>query len=278
MQSSQFLRQVNQVKGLTDMADYVSLSDQRRMSLTVPPIIVQRPLAAILSAYDDLIENNTRRIKILEDMAQMIFREWFVNFRFPGHEKMPMVDSELGPIPEGWLSGRLGDIVTLQRGFDITKKEQEQGTYQVISSSGPGSTHAAYKVQGPGVVIGRKGTLGTVFYSERHFWPHDTTLWVKDFHGTPPLYCYYLLKHMGLEQYDCGASNPTLNRNHIHILPTVRPDQQILNNFSGIAVSLFKLKRNLEAKNANLRATRDFLLPKLISGEIPVEAAEELLA
>jgi len=78
-------------------------------------------------------------------------------------------------------------------------------------------------VKGPGVVIGRKGTLGTVFFLRTDFWPHDTTLWVKDFHGNDPCFAYYFLKTMGFEQYDCGASNPTLNRNHIHCIPIVYP-------------------------------------------------------
>ena len=76
-------------------------------------ILIQRKIAAILSAYDDLIENNTRRIKILEEMAQALYREWFVNFRFPGHEKVQMVDSPLGMIPEGWEIKKLGTIADI---------------------------------------------------------------------------------------------------------------------------------------------------------------------
>jgi type I restriction enzyme, S subunit len=131
-----------------------------------------------------------------------------------GKHKMPK---------RGWRFGPLESLVTLQRGFDITKKEQEEGPYDVISSSGANSTHSTFKVAGPGVVIGRKGTLGTVFYSERPYWPHDTTLWVKDFHGNHPKFCYYFLKIMGFERFDCGASNPTLNRNHVHQLPIQYP-------------------------------------------------------
>jgi type I restriction enzyme, S subunit len=123
----------------------------------------------------------------------------------------------------GWCAGPLESLVTLQRGFDITKREQEPGPYEVISSSGPNSTHSDFKVAGPGVVIGRKGTLGTVFFSERAYWPHDTTLWVKDFHGNDPKFCYYFLKTLGFERFDCGASNPTLNRNHVHQLPIQYP-------------------------------------------------------
>lgn len=123
----------------------------------------------------------------------------------------------------GWLPRTLGEVTTLQRGFDITKAEQKAGSIPVVSSSGVTSYHDEHKVTGPGVVIGRKGSLGTAFYLPGNFWPHDTTLWVKDFHGNDPKYCYYLLKTLRLERFDAGASNPTLNRNHVHGLPVSIP-------------------------------------------------------
>ena len=86
------------------------------LPVRVPSVLMQRRIAAILSAYDDLIENNLRRIKILEEMAQTLYREWFVNFRFPGHENVRMVESELGPIPEGWGAKKLGNVLTLEYG------------------------------------------------------------------------------------------------------------------------------------------------------------------
>jgi len=122
-----------------------------------------------------------------------------------------------------WSECKLGDIVTFQRGFDITKKEQTTGEYPVVSSSGVKSYHKEYKVKKPGVVIGRKGTLGTVFFLNTDFWPHDTSLWVKNFHGNNPLFIYYFLKGFDLEKYDVGSSNPTLNRNHVHLLPAIIP-------------------------------------------------------
>jgi type I restriction enzyme S subunit len=115
-----------------------------------------------------------------------------------------------------WANLRLGDVLTLQRGFDITKKEQKRGSIPVVSSSGIGSLHSDYKAPGPGVVIGRKGSLGTVFYLNQPFWPHDTTLWVKDFKDNDPFFCYLLLKTLRLEELDAGSSNPSLNRNHAH--------------------------------------------------------------
>ncbi|MFG6429462.1 restriction endonuclease subunit S [Roseateles sp. LYH14W] len=122
-----------------------------------------------------------------------------------------------------WEVTALGKVVTLQRGFDITKALQSEGTYPVVSSSGIRSYHREAPVKGPGVVLGRKGTLGSVFYLAGDYWPHDTTLWVKDFHGNVPRFVYYYLQSLDLGAYDVGSSNPTLNRNHVHLLPARVP-------------------------------------------------------
>jgi type I restriction enzyme, S subunit len=116
---------------------------------------------------------------------------------------------------------RIGDVLTFQRGFDITKAEQFEGAIPIVSSSGTSSYHNHWKVAGPGIVIGRKGTLGTTHFLASNFWPHDTTLWVKDFKGNDPKFLYYFLKTLHLENFDTGSSNPTLNRNHVHKI-TVR--------------------------------------------------------
>ena len=113
---------------------------------------------------------------------------------------------------------KLGNVLRLHRGYDITKAVQRPGPYPIVSSSGVGSYHDEHKFTGPGVVIGRKGSLGTAFYIPGPYWPHDTTLYVEDFKGNDPRYCYYLLKTMRLERFDVGAANPTLNRNHVHEL------------------------------------------------------------
>jgi len=118
---------------------------------------------------------------------------------------------------------RLGGLVTFQRGFDITQKDQVEGAVPVYSSGGLSSYHNVHKVKAPGIIIGRKGTLGTVFYAEQDYWPHDTTLWVKSFKGNDPRFIYYFLKTLRLERFDAGAANPTLNRNHIHSLKVSVP-------------------------------------------------------
>ena len=154
---------------------------------------------------------------------------------------------------------RLGDIVTFQRGFDITKKEQVPGAYPVVSSSGIKSYHNMHKVRSPGVVVGRKGTLGTVFYLNTDFWPHDTTLWVRNFHGNYPLFVFYFLKEFHFEQYDVGSSNPTLNRNHIHLLPSTIPPLPEQKAIASVLSSLDDKIDLLHRQNKTLEAMAETL-------------------
>lgn len=123
----------------------------------------------------------------------------------------------------GFTKIRLGDAVTFQRGFDITKAEQTPGDIPIVSSSGISSFHNRSKSKGPGVIIGRKGTLGTVHLLRQDYWPHDTTLWVKDFKGNNPEFISYFLRMLKLENFDTGAANPTLNRNHVHKIEVLFP-------------------------------------------------------
>ncbi|TSA37777.1 MAG: restriction endonuclease subunit S [Verrucomicrobiaceae bacterium] len=118
---------------------------------------------------------------------------------------------------------KLGDALTLQRGFDITKAEQTDGNVPIVSSSGISSYHNKWKVKKPGLIIGRKGTLGTVHFIRSNCWPHDTTLWVKDFKGNDPLFLSFFLQTLKLENFDVGSANPTLNRNHVHKIKVIFP-------------------------------------------------------
>ncbi len=139
---------------------------------------------------------------------------------------------------------RLDDIITLQRGFDITEKVQKVGTIPVISSGGISSLHSEFKVKGPGVVIGRKGTLGKVFFTSDNYWPHDTSLWVKDFKGNDPKFIYYLLQVLHFEKFDAGAANPTLNRNHVHSLKLKVPKKEYRSKIASILSSYDELIEN----------------------------------
>ena len=111
----------------------------------------------------------------------------------------------------------------LQRGFDLTRSLSSEGTYPVYSSSGISYYHSEAKVKAPGIVTGRKGSVGPVFFVEEDFWPHDTTLWVKDFKENLPAFVYHFLTQFGLERFDESSSVPTLNRNNIHREPVAFP-------------------------------------------------------
>ena len=253
---------------------HFNVSAAKEMIIDLPPLTTQNKIAGILSNYDRLIENNTRRIEILEEMARSLYDEWFVKFRFPGYEQTKMVDSELGLIPENWEVGRLDDALILQRGFDLPIKQRREGNIPIYASTGVTGTHNEAKVKAPGVVTGRSGSLGTVIYVDEDFWALNTTLWVKEFRRVTPLYAFYLLSNLGLEQFNSGAAVPTLNRNDVHSLQVVIPPHLMLEHFNYFIKPLFAMKKNLQVRNANLRRTRDLLLPKLISGEIDVENLE----
>lgn len=158
-----------------------------------------------------------------------------------------------------WKTATLGQLAFFQRGFDITKKEQKDGEYPVVSSSGIQSFHSKATVKAPGVVIGRKGTLGSVFYIESDFWAHDTTLWVKDFQGNNPRFVYYFLKTLGLEKFDSGGANPTLNRNHIHGIEIFKPPVSTQDRIADILSNYDRLIDNNTRRIALLESSIHWL-------------------
>lgn len=232
---------------------------------------VQRSIASILSAYDDLIENNTRRIAILEEMARRIYEEWFVHFRFPGHEQVKMVESELGLIPEGWSLRKLGEVVELAYGKALKAEDRKLGHFPVYGSSGVVGSHEHSLVDGPGIIVGRKGNVGSVHWCDTPFYPIDTVYFVRT--SIPLHYVFFNLKRQHFINND--AAVPGLNRNQAYSLPFLVPSENILSRFVEHCFSIFKQVRVLTAKNSNLRTTRDLLLPKLISGELDVSNLPE---
>lgn len=237
-------------------------------NLEVPllPFCEQKKIASILSNYDDLIENNTRRIEILENMAKLVYEEWFIKFRFPGHENVKMISSELGEIPEGWKVDKLGFAVELAYGKSLTAKDRTGGSFPVYGSAGVVGTHNEFMVNGPGIIVGRKGNVGSIFWCNENFFPIDTVFYVKT--NIPLHYVYYNLKNQNFINND--AAVPGLNRNQAYLLPFLIPEDNTLMEFEKNVDPVFKEIDLLSRKNQNLRKTRDLLLPKLISGEIDI--------
>ena len=147
-----------------------------------------------------------------------------------------------------WRSTTLGDVITLQRGFDLPVGDRQPGACPVIASTGQVGTHSEAMVRGPGVVIGRSGSLGGGQYIQQDFWPLNTTLWVKDFKGNSPRFCYFLLKSLDLAQFNVGSGVPTLNRNHIHPLPIQvppLPEQRTIAHILGTLDDKIELNRRM---------------------------------
>lgn len=246
---------------------FLTLKILNSIDVPLPDIGVQKKIAAILSAYDDLIENNRRRIALLEKMAEEIYREWFVRMRFPGHEQAKL---EKG-VPEGWRDQKFGQFCQLQRGYDLTDADVELGPYPVIASTSIKTYHSQYKVEPPVITTGRSGGLGEVLFVNTRAWPHNTALYVKQFFGNSVFLIYYTLKNMRLENFNAGAGVPTLNRNHLNGIPIIVPNRETQKQFDGVVSKLHAQAELLRDANHKLTATRDKLLPRLISGKLDVE-------
>ncbi len=238
-----------------------------KIEVKIPSKKIQQKIAAILSAYDELIESNKRRITLLEKMAEEIYREWFVRLRFPGHEKVKVIKG----VPDGWKDQKFGQFCQLQRGFDLTDAEVEPGPYPVIASTSIKTYHSQYKVEPPVITTGRSGSLGEVLFVNSKAWPHNTALYVKNFFGNSAFLVYYTLKNMRLENFNAGAGVPTLNRNHLNGIPIIVPSREIQDQFDGVVSKLHAQAELLRNANQKLTMTRDALLPRLISDKLSVE-------
>lgn len=247
--------------------DNLSLEKLLSIKLRVPKNVEdQSRIADILSTYDDLIENNRRRMGLLEKMARLLYEEWFVRLRFPGHEHAAIVDG----LPQGWERAPFEDALVLQRGFDLPKNYWKEGNFPICGSTGIIGHHVEARVKSPGVYTGRSGSLGVVNYIDEDFWPHNTTLWVKEFKRVSPLFALFLLRSMNLKQYNGGASVPTLDRKAVHRVEIQIPPRPLIALFDEQVSPIFLQLRLLHLQNQKLRIARDLLLPRLISGEIEV--------
>jgi len=280
--------------------DRIPLTNFPNFEISLPPLPIQRKIAGILSAYDDLIENNTRRIEILEEMARSIYREWFVNFRFPGHEQVQMVNSELGLIPEGWEVKTIGDACLVGDGAHAKIKRQASGilylTCKNLKEGGLDLSKIDYiseedynkyfredskaltKLKAGDIIFSIIGTIGEPYLVKpKDYFGISSSVAIlrrnKSLLSTN--YLYYWVKSKifqdALYGIKGGVAQGYVSLEMIKSLPLYYPKLLIQNQFDVHASSILSLIDFLTQKNINLRKTRDLLLPRLISGEIDVE-------
>lgn len=162
--------------------------------------------------------------------------------------------TEIGVIPEDWEVKPLKVVAPLQRGFDLPYSSIKDGIYPVVFSNGIGAYHSSYMVKGPGVVMGRSGTIGKIHYVKSDYWPHNTTLWVTDFHNNDPLFASYLFKTIPWNLYNSGSGVPTLNRNDVQdylvAIPPPKEQTEIAAILSDVDTLINSLKRQIVKKKA----------------------------
>ena len=176
---------------------------------------------------------------------------------------------ENGTLPDGWRMVRLGDVCTLQRGIDLPVQNRTSGAIPVYGSNGVLDYHSKAASRGPGVITGRSGSIGRVYYSEGPYWPLNTTLYVRDFHGNHERYIYHLLSHLGLERFSASTGVPSLNRNFVHPHLVAIP---ILAEQQAIAAVLDSIDEAIEVTEAVIAITeqlRDSLLHELLTRGVP---------
>jgi type I restriction enzyme S subunit len=244
----------------------INATKLRDFEIVLPPKPEQEKIATAMWKVQRAVEVEEKLIATAREFKQSAMRQLFRC----GLRGKPETETDIGPVPQNWRVDRLIELAQFQRGFDITKKSQSHGKVPVVSSGGVKSWHNEAAAKGPGVIIGRKGSIGLVHYVEQDYWPHDTTLWCTDFRGNFPLFVYYRLQVLDLKRLDSGAANPALNRNFLHeeIVSWPEIDEQL-----EIAAVLRTIDRKIcvhERKQATLQELFKTLLHQLMTGQIRV--------
>jgi type I restriction enzyme S subunit len=251
-------------RALTSGVPHINLGILRNFEITIPEVPYQRRIAEVLAQHDALIDINRQRISLLQEASHHLYREWFIRRRFPGCEHTATIEG----LPEGWQLKKLGEVLTLKRGYDLPDSARVPGTVPVVSSSGITGFHDTKKADGPGVITGRYGTLGEVYFVDRPYWPLNTALYVRDFKGNPPAFIAYFLKHALQSIQSDKAAVPGLNRNVAHALTVLWPAEALRRQFDDFARLTYQQIAVLIETNDKLRAARDLLLPRLVTGKL----------
>ena len=238
--------------------DNLSWEKLSTIKFPCPPIEVQRKIADILSAYDDLIENNRKQIKLLEEAAQRLYKEWFIDLRFPGYETTKIIDG----IPAGWEKTLLGNLIEIKYGKD--HKNIPDGDIPVYGSGGFMRKCSQALHQGEAVLIPRKGSLNNIMYVNETFWTVDTMFYALMKQQNIGFFTYFLLKSFDMYAMNIGAAVPSMTTSILNAIDVVLPSAIVLEEFHRNINVLFKRISTLNKQNDKLMESRDRLLKKLL--------------
>ena len=256
-----------------------SREDFYNLEIYLPPLPTQRRIADILSALDEKIELNRQTNATLETIAQAIFKEWFVDFNFPGATG-EMVQSDLGLIPRGWRVGTLGEIITNydSKRVPLSSREREsrKGIYPYYGAASIVDHIDDFLFDGIYLLMGEDGTVITedekpvLQYVTGKFWVNNHThvLQGKGMFSTE--FIYLLLKNTNIKHIVTGAVQPKINQGNMNNLSAIIPDTEPLKAFQDIIKPTFTYIIEIEQQSTTLAAIRNALLPRLMRGEISV--------
>ena len=250
----------NTVTGAT--VDRIPIAKFPEFPISLPSLEIQKRIVDILSAYDYLIENNQKQIKLLEEAAQRLYKEWFVDLRFPGHEDVQIVDG----VPEGWKQSKVTELLEIKYGKD--HKALEDGKIPVYGSGGVMRRVKQILYSGESVLIPRKGSLNNILYVDCDFWTIDTMFYSIPRMKDVAKYSYLYLITRDMYSFNIGAAVPSMTTKILDGMDILLPDETALAKFETAVSPLFEKKKLLEKQNEQLTEARDRLLPKLMSGEI----------
>lgn len=240
------------------------------IEIRLPKKETQIKISEILSVYDDLIENNNKQIKLLEEAAQKLYKEWFLKLNFPGHENVKIVND----VPEGWHLGKVEEIGTFKRGKVITKAQTEPGNIPVIAGGiEPAYYHNTSNTQCPVITVSASGNAGFVKMYYCNVWASDCSY--LDSNSTDNLYFVYTVlksKQEYLYSLQKGACQKHVNATEINNLEILIPTQDLITRFNELSRTFFENIKVLQNQNKDLISSRDKLLPKLMNQEIEVTA------
>ena len=237
----------------------------KSLEIKLPSLKTQRYIADILSAYDNLIENNQKQIKLLEEAAQRLYKEWFVDLRFPGYENTKIVDG----VPEGWRRGLLKELISVNYGKDH-KKAPDDGNIPVYGSGGLMRKCNKSLFSGEAVLIPRKGSLNNIMYVDETFWTVDTMFYATMKQPHTAVFVYFFVKAFDMYSMNIGAAVPSMTAKILDAMDVVIPDKETLEKFDKRAKVYFNKIKTLQGQNERLKTARELLLPKLMSGKVEV--------
>ena len=230
----------------------------------IPSLRIQNRIVEILSRYDSLIENYQKQIKLLEEAAQRLYKEWFIDLHFPGHENTNIIDG----VPEGWEKKSITDVLEIKYGKD--HKLLKEGTIPVYGTGGIMRYVEKSLFTGESVLIPRKGSLNNIMLVGGTFWTIDTMFYSIPKENNVAKIVYFYLKGVDMYSFNIGAAVPSMTVNILSGMKLLVPNEDVKNKFETIASKYFIRMHSLQSQLRLLTEARDRLLPKLMSGEIEI--------